>query len=888
MLQIWANYMAKQELSKIENQTENTTQKLEYISDIYKEWLLDYSSYLILGRAVPYIDDGMKPVQRRIMHVMYEMDDGRYHKVANIIGQTMKYHPHGDASIGDALVKLGQKELLVDTQGNWGNLLTGDGAAAPRYIEARLTPFAREVIFNPKTTIWKKSYDGRNNEPVCLPVKFPLLLAQGVEGIALGLASKILPHNFIELLDASIAYLRKKEFTLFPDFPTGGSADFSNYNDGLRGGKVRIRAHVSKESKNTLAIHEVPYGCTTSSLIDSILSANDKGKIKIKHVEDNTSEKVEIIIHLAPGISADQTIDALYAFTDCEISISPNSCVVSNESPQFLGVTDILKQSTDKTVSLLKTELEIRLNELNELWHKTSLERIFIQEQMYKKAGYEKAPNNQSAIKFLLTEFESFAHLFKRKVTSEDVAKLFEVKMGRILKYNIDKAENYIDSLEGEMAEIKNHLEHLVDYAINYFKQIKKKYGTGKERKTEIKSFETIEAAKVIVANKKLYVNAQDGFVGTSLKSGDYLCDCSELDEIIVFKADGNFMVTKVDEKVYVGKNPLYVNIFKRNDKRTTYHFVYSDGPNGVIRAKRFNITAITRDKDYDLTKGTPGSKVLYFSVNPNAETEIITISHRLRPRLKKLNFDFDFAEMAIKGRNSQGNILTRLPVKKIKLKEKAESTLGGKKIWYDQDVNRLNDKEIGRFLGKFSVNDNIITINKDGMYQISGFELTTHFDENLIYINKRIEKQILTLIYLDKEQEYLYIKRFEQEDSTKPVELLPSENCEIIQLLTEQHPVIEVVYDTENTRVKKDKEVLLIEDFIAVKGIQAKGKRLSQNKIKTINILEPIKENTIEVEEDTTNIEGSDIEDDNVSENQNENGNNNNETQLSINFDDL
>ncbi len=699
------------------------------IPGLFKNWFLDYASYVILERAVPELADGLKPVQRRILHSMRELDDGRYNKVANVVGNTMKYHPHGDASIGDALVQLGQKDLLVDCQGNWGNILTGDSAAAPRYIEARLSKFALDVAFNAKTTEWKPSYDGRNREPVALPVKFPLLLFQGVEGIAVGLACKVLPHNFNELVDASIKVLRGSDFELYPDFPTGGSMDVANYNDGLRGGKVRVRAKIGQMDKKTLVIQEIPYGCTTTSLIESILKAGERGKIKIRKVEDNTAEKVEILVHLQPGVSPDTTIDALYAFTDCEVSISPNACVISEQRPCFLGVREMLRISTEKTMQLLAKELEIRLAELQEEWYGTSLEKIFFEERFYRLLEKD-SRKWEEQLKAIESAFKPFEKPLGRKVSQEDVARLVEKPVRKISKFDIKKADEKIAEIEGEMAQVKENLAHIVDYTVAYFQNIKKKYGQGRERKTEIRNFENIQANMVAATNEKLYVNRAEGFVGTGLKKDEYVCECSDIDDIIVFRRNGIFKVVKAGEKIFVGEDIIHVGVFKRNDERTIYNMVYADGKDGVAYAKRFAVGGITRDKDYDLTKGTKGSQVLYFTANPNGEAETVRVQLRFKPKLKKLSFDFDFKDLAVKGRGSMGNILSRNAVKRIDLKDAGVSTLGARKIWYDETVKRLNVEERGKYLGEFKGGDRILTLMEAGAWRLTSFDLGNHFEE--------------------------------------------------------------------------------------------------------------------------------------------------------------
>ncbi|MDZ7741263.1 MAG: DNA gyrase/topoisomerase IV subunit A [Bacteroidota bacterium] len=735
------------------------------LSGMYENWFLDYASYVILERAVPDVIDGLKPVQRRILHAMKDLDDGRYNKVANIIGHTMKYHPHGDASIGDALVQLGQKEILIDAQGNWGNVLTGDSAAAPRYIEARLSKFALEVVFNAKTTNWKTSYDGRNREPVTLPVKFPLLLAQGVEGIAVGLASKILPHNFLELIDASILYLQGKEFELLPDFLTGGMGDFSKYSDGLRGARIRLRARINKVDNKTLSITEIPYGTTTSSLIESIIAANEKGKIKVKKIDDNTAENVEINIHLNQGVSPDQTIDALYAFTNCEVSISPNCCVIYDGKPQFIGVSEILKISTDNTLSLLKKELEIRNSELEEEWHFLSLEQIFIEERIYRRI--EKSTTWEEVIETIDKGLDPFKDKFKREITREDIIKLTEIRIKRISKYSSDKTEQQIEAIEGEILEVKNHLDNLVDFTINYFRQIKKKYGQGRERRTEIRSFDTIEATMVAAATQKLYVNREDGFAGTSLKKDEYVCDCSDIDDLIVFREDGTCIVTKVAPKTFVGKNVIHIDVFKRNDDRTIYNMIYRDGFRGNAYVKRFPVLGVTRDKEYDLGRGSKGTKVLYFTANPNGEAEVLKIYHRPKPKLRKLSFEYNFSELDIKSRGAKGNILTRHSIRDIVKKEEGVSTLGAIDIWYDETVKRLNTDERGQYLGAFRGQDKILTVMKSGYLKLTNYDVSTHFDEGMIMIQKFDPGKVISVVYFEGEQQKYYVKRFQLEEDT-------------------------------------------------------------------------------------------------------------------------
>lgn len=825
------------------------------LSGMYENWFLDYASYVILERAVPDVIDGLKPVQRRILHAMKDLDDGRYNKVANIIGHTMKYHPHGDASIGDALVQLGQKDLLVDTQGNWGNVLTGDSAAAPRYIEARLSKFALEVVFNPKTTTWKSSYDGRNKEPVTLPVKFPLLLTQGVEGIAVGLASKILPHNFVELIDASINYLKEKDFEILPDFLTGGLADFSKYNQGLRGGKVRLRARINKVDKKTLAITEIPYGTTTSSLIDSIVAANDKGKIKIRKIDDNTAENVEILIHLTSGVSPDQTIDALYAFTNCEVSISPNCCIIQDGKPRFIGVNEILKISTDNTVGLLKKELEIRKAELEEAWHFLSLEKIFIEERIYRQI--EKCTTWESVIKTIDKGLDPFKDKFKREITRDDIIRLTEIKIKRISKYSSSKADDQIAAIEGEIEEVQNHLDHLIDYAINYFKQIRKKYGKEKERKTEIRNFDTIEASMVAAATQKLFVNKEEGFAGTSLKKVEFVCECSDIDDIIVFREDGTVIVTKVAPKTFVGKKVIHIDVFKRNDDRTIYNMIYRDGFRGSTFVKRFAVMGVTRDKEYDLTKGTKGTKALYFTANPNGEAEIIRLSHRPKPKLRRLSMEFDFSTLTIKGRGAKGNILTKHAVREIVKKEEGISTLGAINIWYDDTVKRLNTDERGEFIGAFKGKDKILTLMNRGYFKLTGYDVSTHFDEGMTDIRKFDPKKIITIIYFEGSQEKYYVKRF-QVGKDIPVNkdfgfIGEHPNSEMIYYSFDHLPRLEIEFVQKNEKRPVENEVINLAEFIQVKGYSARGKRLTGKEVKSIKMIDPLPYEDPEEEEQTT-----------------------------------
>ncbi|MBN1413800.1 MAG: DNA gyrase/topoisomerase IV subunit A [Bacteroidales bacterium] len=818
------------------------------LTGMYKDWFLDYASYVILERAVPHVGDGLKPVQRRILHAMRQLEDGRYNKVANIIGYTMQFHPHGDASIGEALVQLGQKDLLIDTQGNWGNILTGDGAAAPRYIEARLSRFALEVIFNPKITVWKSSYDGRNQEPLTLPVKFPLLLALGVEGIAVGLASKILPHNFNELIDACIATLQEKSFELYPDFATGGLIDVSRYNEGLRGGIVRIRARISRLDKKTLVITEIPFGQNTSTLIDSILKANEKGKIKIRKIDDNTSGNVEILIHLVPGIDPDKTIDALYAFTDCEIPVSPNACVIQEGRPVFMGVSEILRNSTRETVKLLTRELQIRLEELEDMWHFSSLEKIFIENELYEPI---KACKTEEAIlQTIDKELKPYHKLLRKQVTHEDCIRLSNIPIKRISKYSAFKADEQIRQTEAEIDEVNNHLNNIIPFSINYFKQIRKKYGAGRERKTEIRNFDTIEATKVVVANEKLYVNRAEGFVGTGLKKDEYVCDCSDIDDIIIIFRDGRYKITKVAEKQFVGKDIEYVNVFKKNDDRTIYNLVYRDGKSGVVYMKRCSVSGLTRDKDYDLTQGNTGSKILYLSVNPNGEAEILKITLKPRPRLKNLVLEIALGQLAIKGKSSIGNIVTRYPVNKVELKEKGVSTLSAKKIWWNETVMRLNDDGRGTYLGEFSGHDKLIVFTRSGLMRLSSFDLSNHFEDDLLMLHKFVPEKIYSAVYYDSKQKYYYVKRFAAEPSEKPSLFIDEHPKSYLVLLSGQnHPRVEIRFGGKHKNRKN--EVIDLSEYIAVKGYKAKGKRLTHYEVKEIVELEPLNFEPITAEPD-------------------------------------
>ncbi len=810
---------------------------IKHLSGMFETWFLDYASYVILERAVPYVNDGLKPVQRRILHAMREMDDGRYNKVANIVGSTMSYHPHGDASIKDALVQLGQKNLLVDCQGNWGNILTGDDAAAGRYIEARLSKFALEVAFNPKTTNWKLSYDGRKREPVTLPIKFPLLLAQGVEGIAVGLASKILPHNFNELLDACVAYLRGEEFVLYPDFPTGGMVDVSKYNDGIRGGVVKIRARIEKDAGNKiLRITEIP----TSALIDTILKANEKGKIKIKKIDDNTAANVEILVHLAAGVSSDKTIDALYACTDCELSISPNSCVIENDKPVFMPVSDILRKSVDDTVALLLLELKIKLGELESDWQYSSLEKIFIEERIYKDKEFEESGSVEEVVVHVRKRLGPFIVQLIRPVTDDDIKQLLEIKMKRILKFNSEQAENYIKGLEEEIARVKFDIEHIIPYSIEYYKRIKAKFGKGRERLTEIRNFENIEATKVVVANEKLYINREEGFVGTALKKDEFICECSDIDDVIIFRKDGTYYVTKVADKLFVGKDVLYVNVFKKNDKRTIYNVAYRDGKYGQSYVKRFCVTGITRDKQYNLTKGTAGSRVLYFSANPNGEAEVIKVCLKPKPGMKKLVSEYDFATLTIKGRDSQGNLLSKNDIHKISLVQKGASTLGGRKIWLDEDVLRLNTDSRGRYVGEFQGDDRILVANKNGIYNTSDYDLSNHYEEGYLVFEKFDNEKVWSAVFFDAEQQFYYLKRFRFEDMARMTSFIgESEGSYLVCLSGAKRPRFEIVFGGRYE--SRPAEVIVADEFIAEKSYKARGKRLTTFEVKEIREIEPL-----------------------------------------------
>ena len=815
---------------------------VHHLSGMYQNWFLDYASYVILERAVPSIEDGLKPVQRRILHSMKRMDDGRYNKVANIVGHTMQFHPHGDASIGDALVQLGQKNLLIDTQGNWGNIRTGDRAAAPRYIEARLSKFALDTVFNPQTTNWQMSYDGRNKEPIALPVKFPLLLAQGAEGIAVGLSSKILPHNFCEICEAAIAYLKGEPFTLYPDFPTGGSIDVSRYNDGQRGGVLKVRAKIEKLDNKTLVIRDLPFGKTADTLKESILKAVEKGKIKVKKVDDMTSAEVEIQVHLAPGVSSDKTLDALYAFSDCEINISPNCCVIEDNKPQFLTVSDVLRHSTDCTMGLLRKELQIRRGELMEQLFFSSLEKIFIEERMYKERRFEQAKSMDEAVAFIDEKLTPFKPSFVREVTRDDILRLMEIKMQRILKFNKDKADELIARIKDEIKGIDHDLAHMTDVTINWFKFILDKYGKDHPRLTEIRSFDTIEATKVVEANEKLYINRQEGFVGTGLKKDEYVCNCSDIDDIILFYKDGKYKVIKVADKIFVGKNVMHVQVFKRNDKRTTYNAVYRDGKKGFYYIKRFNVTSITRDKEYDLTMGTPGSRVIYFTANPNGEAELIKVTLDIDTTKKKQNIflEKDFSEVLIKGRASRGNLLTKKSIHRIGLKSHGHSTLGGRKVWFDPDVNRINYEEHGNLLGEFWDGDSILVVLDNGEFYITNFDANNHYETNILRIEKWEPHKVWTAVLYDADNEgYPYVKRFLMEAIKKHQNYLGDNvNSKPILLTDVVYPRLQVTFggvDAVRPALEID-----VDSFIAVKGFKAKGKRISTFNIDKIEELEP------------------------------------------------
>jgi topoisomerase-4 subunit A len=823
-----------------DNFDSSTSDESIKVTGMFQDWFLDYASYVILERAVPAIEDGFKPVHRRILHSMKDLDDGRYTKVANIVGHTMQYHPHGDASIGDAIVQLGQKDILIDTQGNWGNILTGDSAAASRYIEARLSKFALDVVFNPKTTEWQISYDGRKQEPVNLPVKFPMVLAQGAEGIAVGLSTKILPHNFIELIEASIKHLEGKRFSLFPDFATGGVVDVSNYNDGLRGGKLRVRANIEIRDKNLLVINEIPYSTNTSTLIDSILKANDKGKIKIKKIEDNTSSEVEILIHLPNNISPDKTIDALYAFTNCEVSISPLSCVIIDDKPHFLGVSELLRRSTDHTVHLLKRELEIKLGELEEQWHFASLEKIFIEKRIYR--DIEEEETWEGVLEAINLGLKPHITHLKREITRDDITRLTEIKIKRISKFDLDKAEQKIEALEGEIEHVKYNLNHLIDYSISYFKNLKDKYGDGKERKTKIQLFEDIEATKVVIRNTKLYVNRREGFVGTSMKKEEYVTDCSDIDDIICFTEDGTMMVTKVEGKAFIGKNIIYVGIFKKKDTRTIYNLIYKDGTSGYSYMKRFAVTSMTRDRAYSVGTEKPGTKILYFSANPNGEAELVTVFLRQKKGLKRLKFDIDFADLAIKGRGVKGNLVSKAPIKNVELKEEGVSTLKPRKIWFDETVRRLNVDERGQLLGAFKGEDKLLIVRQNGIVRTITPELSTHFENDIIIMEKWNPKKPLSAVYWEGEKERYYVKRF-LIDLPEKDELIITEhpNSQLEVMSTDYIPRIEIEYKKSRGKDRKENDIINLEEFIAVKGIKAQGNQLTSEQVKQIDLIAPL-----------------------------------------------
>ena len=824
----------------INNENLNQADSITRVTGMYKDWFLDYASYVILERAVPSVEDGFKPVQRRIMQSMKDLDDGRYNKVANIVGHTMQYHPHGDASIADAMVQIGQKDLLIDAQGNWGNILTGDRAAASRYIEARLSKFALDVVFNPKVTNWQSSYDGRRKEPINLPVKFPLLLAQGAEGIAVGLSTKILSHNFIELIDASIKYLKNKRFTLYPDFITGGIADFTNYNDGKRGGKVRVRAKINIVDKSTLLISELPYSTTTTSLIDSIIKANDKGKIKIKKIDDNTSSKVEILIYLPSGISPDKTIDALYAFTNCEVSISPLSCVIEDNKPCFIGVSEILTKSTDNTVNLLKKELEIRLQELEDQWHNFSLERIFIENKIYR--DIEKEETWDGVMTAIKDGIKPYIKILKRAVIDEDIAKLTEIKIKRISKFDIDKAKEKIENLENQIDEVKVNLSNLIEFTISYFNRLKKDYAVEKKRKTEIKIFDDVDVRKVVIRNTKLYVNREEGFIGTSLRRDEYVCDCSDIDDIIVFTENCNMMVTRVDSKTFIGKNIIHVAVFKKKDLRTIYNMVYKDGDKGFNYIKRFAVSGVTRDKTYHLSSSKKPSIVKYFSANPNGEAEKITINLRHNSKLKKLRWDIEFSEVLIKGRGTRGNILTKNTIKSVELKEKGVSTLKPRKIWFDETVQRLNVDGRGELLGEFRGEDKILIVSQKGLLKTIPPELTTHFNDDMIVLEKWVPKKPLSAIYFDGKKEKYFAKRFLIENENKEECFISTNKGSFLELIsTDWKPVFEIIFNKVRNKDQRPNEKIIFEDFISVKGIKAQGNQLTSHKVKQVNSLKSI-----------------------------------------------
>ncbi|MFT6995520.1 MAG: topoisomerase-4 subunit A [Maribacter sp.] len=850
-----------QEAPIIEEEEDNALTK---VTGMYKDWFLDYASYVILERAVPAIEDGFKPVQRRIMHALKELDDGRYNKVANVVGHTMQYHPHGDASIADAMVQMGQKDLLIDTQGNWGNILTGDRAAASRYIEARLSKFALDVVFSPKITEWQQSYDGRKKEPINLPVMFPLLLAQGAEGIAVGLSTKVLPHNFIELIDSSIKHLKGQRFKIYPDFPTSGIIDVNNYNDGLRGGKIRVRAKIATLNKNTLVINEIPYGTNTSSLIESILKANEKGKIKVKKIEDNTAADVEILVHLPSGISPDKTIDALYAFTACESSISPLGCIIEDNKPLFIGVTEMLKRSTDATVELLRQELEIQLSELEAQWHAASLERIFIENRIYR--DIEEEETWEGVIAAIDKGLAPYTKHLRRAVTEEDILRLTEIKIKKISKFDLGKAQQYLDTLEEKIAEVKHHLANLIDWAIAYFNRLKETYGKDRGRKSDIRVFDDIEATKVAIQNTKLYVNREEGFVGTSLKRDEYVTDCSDIDDIIVFTKEGKMQVNKVDSKIFVGKNIIYVAVFKKKDKRTTYNLVYKDGKGGPSYIKRFNVISITRDKSYDLAAGKPNSDVLYFSANPNGEAEVVTVNLRQAGSIKKLKWDIDFADVRIKGRVSKGNIVTKYTVKRIELKEKGVSTLKPRKIWFDDVVRRLNVDGRGELIGEFRGEDLLLIINQKGVAKTILPVVTSHFDDDMIVLEKWNPNKPISAIYWEGEKERFYVKRFVIESENREDIFISEHPKSYLELVsTDWRPMIELEFPKPRGKDQKENQSIDVEDFISVKGIKALGNQLTSEKVKNINSLDalPYEEAPVEEAKDMEVVDEENVSED-------------------------
>jgi topoisomerase-4 subunit A len=839
------------------NAEEQEVSTVTHVDGMYESWFLDYASYVILERAVPDIHDGLKPVQRRLLHSLKEMDDGRYNKVANVIGNTMKYHPHGDASIGDALVNMGQKDLLIDMQGNWGNILTGDRAAAPRYIESRLSKFALEVVFNSKITEWVPTYDGRTKEPVTLPVKFPLLLAQGVEGIAVGLSTKIMPHNFVELIDASISILRGRGVKVYPDFPTGGIADFSQYNDGHRGGKVKVRARIEQVDAKLLKITEVPFATTTSSLIDSVIKANEKGKIKIKKIEDNTAEFVEILIHLPAGVSPDKTIDALYAFSDCEISISPNACIIKNDKPYFLTVSDILKQSTAHSLDLLKAELEILLSEQQALWHFASLERIFIENKIYR--DIEDCETWDAVIEAIHEGLKPHIKHLKEPVSDDDIIRLTEIKIKRISKFDLDKANENLKRIEDAIADLKNKLANLVDYAVDYFKGLKKKYKEGRSRKTEIRTFETIVASKVAIRNQKLYINREEGFIGTSLRKDELVCDCSDIDDVIIFRNDGKMMITRVSAKTFVGKGIIHLALFKKNDVRTIYNLIYRDGKQGNTYMKRFPVKSITRDKEYDLTTGSKGSKMYHFSANPNGEAEVVSIALKSQVKARKLKFEIDFSDLAIKGRSSKGNLVSKHAVSKVELKSKGVSTLAAQKIWFDDAVQRLNIDGRGELLGEFAGDDKILVVSQSGEYQLLAFELTTHFPTDMIVLEKFNPKKPISAIYWDASKEKYYVKRFLVEASDKKVSFISDSEGSYLEVVsTDYLPVAEIEFIKERNKDQRQNEQVNFSEFISIKGLKAHGNTLTSYKVKSINLLKAL-EPTAELVEESSSEEDDD-----------------------------